>query len=171
MTSVVAIEFCADFFKTESMCYDWLRNSQWSDLLRVKGFSLRRNGQALLLTTERKRSVYRWSQGLGSYSSLNIDRPISTVCLALASGVRFTPTDLPTPLPATIERERLKKERHAARVAQLRAKREEEQKNKPPKERKRKKSTKGKKPKKEKITPVEVGIKLEEESVDGHDGH
>lgn len=123
MTNVVAIEFCEDFFKSETACYDWIRHSEYLELLRVSGFNLRRNGQAKLLTSERKRVVFQWSQGLGNFTAIHFHRPQSTVIIATAAGPRFTPVDLPTPLPKTVERERKKKEAHEARVAAAREKR------------------------------------------------
>lgn len=141
MTDVVAIEFCEEYFKTEKQCYEWILNSKYSELIRVTGFNLRRNGQAKLLTNEKKRSVHQWSQGLGTYSALRIERPESCVVVAISSGQRFAPTDLPAPLQKTIDKERKKAENHRIRVEAARARRVEEAKNRPPKVSKRKNAT------------------------------
>ena len=138
MTSVVAIEFCADHFKSEKECKDWLQNSEYAELLRVTKFRLKTNAQAQILTNERKRPVWKWSQGLGSHTRVDIVRPVSTVVVANAAGPRFTPVELPTPLPSNVQREEEKKARHAERVAFARAQREEKARLNPPKPKKRK---------------------------------
>jgi hypothetical protein len=133
MTQVVALEFCADFFKTEEDCYTWLRNSDYADLLRVKGFSLRRNANAKILTTERKRAVWKWNQGLGTFTGLMLQRPVSVVVLVLAAGPKFSQMEMPALLQSTVLHEKNKMEKHKARVEALRIKRAEEAKLKPPK--------------------------------------
>jgi hypothetical protein len=144
MTSIVAIEFCAATYKTEKVCYGWLMANGWSDLMRVKGFSLRRNNQAKVLTNERKRKVFQFSQGLGNHTSLEISRPESTIVIITAGGSRFPATSFPALLPATVEKERKKKEDHERRVAAARAERAEKAKLLPPKEKSSKKSKKRK---------------------------
>jgi hypothetical protein len=164
MTQIVGIEFCADFFKDEKECFKWIKDSEWSDLIRVKGFKLRRNAQARILTTERKRPVFQWTQGYGSHACMQVLRPISTMAIVLATGARFAPTDLPTPLPANINHEKEKAERHADRVAKLRAERAAKALLEPPKEKKRKKSSKGgpKKKKTETHMEAQYGVKLDQ---------
>jgi hypothetical protein len=142
MTNVVAIELCEDFFKDEDRAQKWIAKSQYADVLRVVGFNLRRNGQAKLLTNEKKRPVFQWNSGLGMYTGINIERPMSTVVVATAAGTKWTAVDLPHPLEATIQREKQKAANHKARVEAQRLKREEEAKNKPPKVKKTRKDGK-----------------------------
>jgi len=141
MTNVVAIELCADHFKTEQSCLDYLKDSPYAEILRVSKFRLKKNGQAQILTKERKRAVWKWSQGLGTHERLDFTRPMSTVCLALAAGLRFSPTDYPSLLPKTIEAERIKKEKLEARKALLQAQKEERHRMNPPKAKKRRSSS------------------------------
>lgn len=165
MTQVVGIEFCADHFSDEKACYSWLAASQWADLGRVKGFKLRKNGTSRILTTEKKRPVFQWTQGYGMYQSNCITRPISTVVLVEAHGPRFDPTQLPTPLAKNVAYEREKAERHAERVAKAREARlaKEAANPKPPKDKKRKKSATGSNKKRKTETHLEsqYGVKLE----------
>jgi len=143
MTNVIGIEFCADYYKNEDDCYAWIQQSDFHGLLRVKGFSLRRNKQAKLLTNERHRSVWRWSLPLGTYKEINVHRPNSLVVIFEAAGSRFAPTELPALLPSTVKHEQEKKEKHEARMAEQRAIRALKNKDKPPKEKKSKKARAG----------------------------
>lgn len=146
-------------------CMEWIKNSKYSDLLRVKNFNLRKNAQAVFLTTERKRAVYKWTQGWGSYPRLEVERYPTPVVVIIGSGNRFSPVDLPTPLASTVAHEKAKAERHAARVAELRAKRAEKALLEP-KEAKGKRKAKGegrtskKKPKAEPVDQSNYGIQL-----------
>lgn len=111
MTDVVAIEFCQANFTTKEACETWLKQSIYFDLLRVKGFSLRKGSQAKILTTEKKRKTWHWNRGLGSYQTLEIQRPLSVIAVVVKRGDMFPPCDLPAPLPSTVEYEREKEEK------------------------------------------------------------
>lgn len=166
MTDVIAVEICADFFKTSDEVYNWISTSEYKELLRVKGFTLRRNGQAKILTTERKRPVWQWTIGLGTHQVLEVRRPHQLVCVIVARGARFPPCDLPPLLSKTIEREKLKKEKHEERVALQRAKREEEAKKNPESARKKRKESKNESKKRKApstFIPTSYGIPLNQD--------
>jgi hypothetical protein len=134
MSNVVAIEFDCDFFKeSEDNCYQWLKQSDYSDLARIKGFYLRRNGNAKILTYERKRPVFQWSQGLWSHEAIELKKPIPYVTIALARKPRFALADYPPKLLSTIAHEKLKEDNHQARLTMQRAIREKKKRDAPPK--------------------------------------
>lgn len=165
MTQVVGIEFCTDFFKDEKTCLAWLKANQWEDLCRVKGFKLRKNAQSKILTNERKRGVYQWSLGYGTYPRLDVKRYAEPVVIVTGTGNRFAPTDFPAPLPSTVAHERQKAARHAVRVAKLRADKQarlEAEGPKEPKPKRKKTSTaKANKKKKEDVGDEPVyGVKV-----------
>lgn len=167
MTSVAAIELCATTYVDERACFDWIKSQRdVADLLRVKGFSLRHNANAKILTDkEKKRPVWQWSQPLGSFKSLNFTRPNTTVVVAFATGDKWAPIDFPAPLPATVQHEKEIAENKRIRLEAIRAKKAERDKLKPPKAPKRKRAKKtNKKTAKAylKEQEDEIGIKLAE---------
>ena len=159
MTQVVGIEFCSTFFKDEKECLNWLKGNKWEDLCRVKGFKLRRNGQAKILTQERKRSVFQWTQGYGTFPRLDVTRYAEPVVIVTGSGNRFAPIDYPSPLPSTVEHEKKKADRHAARLEKMRAEKAAKILAEGPKEpKKRKKKTDGEPKKKQKNAPTAIPV-------------
>lgn len=138
MTHVVAIEFCADFFKTVANCMDWIKSQpEYSELLRVHRFGLRRNANAKLLTSERKRAVWMWKESyLGSHTRLAFHRPLPYVIIAVSDGPRFAPIDIPALLPSTVANEEKKAAAKRKRMEENKIKREEKNRTKPPKPKK-----------------------------------
>jgi hypothetical protein len=178
MTSVVAIEICATAFPTETACYDWIKSQKnLGDLMRVKGFNLRHNANAKLLTDkEKKRPVFQWSQGLGLFTGLRFERPIPNVVVAFATGDKWAPTDFPAPLPSTVQHEQEKAEKQRARLELIRQQKAERDRLKPERAAKRKRAKKPttKKSAKKYLKEQEdaIGIKLDEsipdpQAVDG----
>lgn len=124
MTSVTSIEFCASEFKTEQQCYEWIKNSEYHDLDRIKGFHLRRNTQADFLTSEKKRPVFRYRNNLHCYTTLELKRHTPGVCVVLGTGHKFSQSEIPAALPSNILREQKKKEEHQKRILAARVARE-----------------------------------------------
>lgn len=163
MTQVVGLELDVDFFKSDTAAMDYLKTCpviEVRELHRITGFSLRKNNCPKILTPEKPRKVYQWNQFYGSHEGFKIVRPISTVAIAIATGPRFTATELPTKLPSTIQRETDKVERHKARMEQKRlereAKKREDQKNGVP-EKETKKKGKRKSTSSVKVVPMGQG--------------
>jgi len=168
MTQVVGIEFCAEFFKDEKACMDWIAQSEWPDLgTRVKGMKLKKNNNARILTPERKRQVWQWNNFYGSADRLEIKRYSNApVVVVVCVGKKFAPTDYPPLLKKTIEHESQKKKRHEERVAKQRAEKRAKQEANPEastsKKRKRSTTKGGKKQKKEESALVQqYGVNLD----------
>jgi hypothetical protein len=137
MTSVVAIEFCASEFKSEQACREWIKNSEYQDLERIKGFHVRKNKQASYLTPEKPRPVFRYVCGVHSYPQLDVKRH-PFVVVVTGSGTKFTQAEIPAMLPANILRDQKRKEDRRIRMEALRRFKEETKKLLPPKPKKEK---------------------------------
>ena len=115
MQAVLALEFDAHHFEDQKSCLQWIEKSEYDYVLNLKGFRLKLRKKCTYLSGE-PRKVFAFYSNLWRYPNLYLARPDPYVAILKKTGTEvYGSTDLPAPLPETVEKEVKRAEKQATR--------------------------------------------------------